>query len=438
MSDILIEMEPTPTEPRRSIQDIIPPARSRPIRVSPSDRQIPPNPPGPLRETNESGKWYVYGFILVALLVIGGGGVAALSTIFHRAYVTVVPYTFTVPVSGSFNAAVDSSVLPYQKVSIEEVASRTIPATGSTRVEERSSGTIVVYNAYSTQPQRLITNTRFESPEGSIYRVHNPISIPGYTTKAGLKVPGSIEVTVYADEPGERSNIGLSDFTIPGLKNSSEQYKLIYAKSKEALSGGFVGERAIVDPALRASTVSELQADLNRSLRSKIADSAPEGHVLFDSTIAITFSDNPDQIDNGNAVVSVTGTAVAPALHEASLAREFARSANVSYDGDLRFDNPNDFAVIIDPGGAPTVGDPFSISASGTALLVAAFDEGRLLSDLAGKAKKDITDVRINYPGIKSMSVKVYPLWRGTVPDTLKKLNIEVIQELDNGVDAAN
>jgi len=425
-------------EPRRSIQDIIPPARSRPIRVPPSDRQVPPTPPGPLRETNESGKWYVYGFIFVALLVIGGGAVAALSTIFHRAYITVIPYTYEVSVSGSFSASADSPVLPYQKVSIDASSSRTIPATGSTHVEDRASGIIVVYNAYSTKSQRLITNTRFESPDGLVYRIHTPITVPGYTTKAGVKVPGSIEVTAYADEPGNTYNIGLSDFTIPGLKSSGEQYKLMYARSKGAMSGGFVGERAVVDASLRASTVQEIQAELNRSLLSKIAGSAPDGYLIFDSTVVVTFADNPDEIDNGNAVVSVTGTAVAPSFDESSLAKEFARSANISYDGDLRFDNPNNLAVLVDPSGAPTTGDPFSLSVSGTTTLIATFDQTKLLADLAGKAEKDITEVRISYPGIKSMSVKVYPFWRGSLPDKIEKLKIEILQELTDGVDVAN
>lgn len=421
-------------EPRRSIQDIIPPARSRPVRVPPSDRQIPPVPPGPVKETNESGKGYVYAFIIGVVILISGGVIVAMSTIFHRAYITAVPYTYAVPVSGSFSSAPGDAAIPYEKVSVEETASKTVPATGSEEVEERASGTIVVYNAYSTGPQRLITNTRFESPSGLIYKVHNPITVPGYTTKAGVKVPGSLEVTVYADEPGDSYNVGLVDFTIPGLTKYPDQFKLIYARSKTAMSGGFVGRRAVVDPSVKADAVEELEAELTRSLRSRIADAVPEGSLIFEDTVSISFTNAPDEIDGGNAVVSVSGTAVAPAFNEAALAQEFGRAANVGYDGDLTINNPNDLATLIDPASAPTTGDPLSLSVSGTAELVAAFDLARLVESLAGIQETEISAIRAQYPAFESMNVKVYPFWRrGALPANPDKINVEILRGVDVG-----
>lgn len=419
-------------EPRRSIQDIIPPARSRPVRVPPSDRQIPPTPPGPLKETNESGKWYVYAFVVGAVLVVGAGVVFAMSTVFHRAYITVVPYSFEIPVSGSFQSSPDSSVIPYQQVSLEETASKTVPATGSENVNERASGTIVVYNAYSASPQRLITNTRFETSEGLVYKVHSPITVPGYTTKAGVKVPGSLEITVYADAAGDAYNIGLSEFTLPGLKKYPDQLTLIYARSKTPLSGGFVGRRAIVDPTVRKEAMEALQAELTRSLHSNIIGAAPEGFLIFESIISVSFADAPDQIDEGNALVSVTGTAVAPAFDESALAKAFGGLSDVAYDGEMTIDNPNDLAVLVDPSSAPTTGDPLSLSVSGVAELTAAFNVQDLRESLAGVSEDEISSIRAHYPAFKSLNVKVYPFWRrGALPGNSEKINVEVLRGLD-------
>ena len=38
----------------------------------------------------------------------------------------------------------------------------------------------------------------------------------------GKNIPGSVDVKVYANEPGEKYNIGLSDFTIPVLKETQD------------------------------------------------------------------------------------------------------------------------------------------------------------------------------------------------------------------------
>ena len=80
-------------------------------------------------------------------------------------------------------------------------------------IERRASGKIIVFNNYSTNSQRLIARTRFETLEGKIYRIRDAVVVPGISDKDGRKTPGSIEVTVFADEPGEEYNIGYTDFT---------------------------------------------------------------------------------------------------------------------------------------------------------------------------------------------------------------------------------
>jgi hypothetical protein len=81
---------------------------------------------------------------------------------------------------------------------------------------------------------------------------------------------------------------------------------------------------------------------------------------------------------------------------------------------------------------APTTGDPLSLSVSGTARLVAAFDVDELTSSLAGVSEKDITAVRAQFPAFKSLNVKIYPFWRrGAIPENIEKINIEVLLGLD-------
>ncbi|MES2135167.1 MAG: hypothetical protein V4449_02945 [Patescibacteria group bacterium] len=414
----------------RSIQDIIPPARSKPIRSPmPGTSETPPTRPTPppiknvpVNPKRPSG---FFGFAVVAsivavLLVIG---VIVISTVFYRAYVTVTPFAFSVPVQGSFESSPTSETLPYQKVSVSDTVSKSVPATGSQHVENHSSGTITIYNAYTTTSQRLITNTRFATADGLVFRVHAPVVIPGYTMKAGVKAPGVVDVVVYADDAGEKYNIPASDFTIPGLKGS-KQYTLIYAKSKSAMAGGFIGEQAVVDPTVRSQTVEGLKADLDRSLRAKLISALPLGTLVFNDSVSISYADAPDTVDGSNANISVSGTAVAPAVSEIALARTLANTGQVSFEGNLQIENPNDLHVAVNAPDALGTETPIELNISGTAKLVAVFDIEQLAKDLAGKDKADIKTVLPNYAAISNIDVKIYPFWRGGLPDDPAKLKI--------------
>ncbi|MES2014440.1 MAG: hypothetical protein V4437_01315 [Patescibacteria group bacterium] len=413
----------------RSIQDIIPPARSRPIRsATPGTSETPPpHQPvsqkpmsvSPRRPSGFFGFAVVAGVVAVLLVVV----VIVISTVFYRAYVTVTPYSFNATIQSSFETSPSSESLPYQKITATDTVNKSVPATGSQHVDNHSSGTITIYNAYSATPQRLITNTRFATKDGLVFRVHAPVVVPGYTMKAGIKVPGVVDAVAYADDAGEKYNIPTSDFNIPGLKGS-KQYTLIYAKSKAPMSGGFVGQQAVVDPAVRAQTIETLKADLERSLREKMLASAPPGTLIFADSFSIMYTEAPDTVDGSNAVITVGGSAVAPAVSEVALARTLASNAQISYQGPLSIKNPNDLHVQVDAPEALGSDTPIHLTVSGTAKLVATFDLSQLSKDLAGKDKKDIKSVLPSYPGISNIDVKIYPFWRGGIPSDSKALKI--------------
>lgn len=414
-------------EQKRSIQDIIPPARSKPLRPPPVISQTPLPPPPPTTRPNyeaEDGK-RKYFFIVVAAIAILLAGllVGVVSTVFHRAEVLIEPYSYTVDVNDTFTASLTDSPLTYTRVTYDETATRNVQATGSRMVDERATGTITVFNAYSTGSQRLITNTRFQTKEGLVYRVHAPVVVPGYTTKAGVKVPGSIDVVVYADVPGDSHNIGLSDFTLPGLKDP-EQARLIYAKSKTPISGGFVGERAVVDDALRQTTVGELKAEVERALRAHI-ENTDERNVVFADSATIVYSEAPDRIENGEAVLTVTGTLVAPQFSRINLAKMIADAHNIQFGGELSVTEPLSLNVQIDSPQKAASGEVIEISILGSTVLKAVYDEAALVQSILGKTEADLTEIRASLPAIERMQLSIYPIWRNSVPSNPDKVTLK-------------
>lgn len=423
----------------RSIQDIIPPARSKPIRPAPApvSQTPPPEPPmpprvdGPVEIPSGRGKGFMP-FVVIGLgaVIIVAAVVGLMSTVFHTATAEVTIAEWKSDVGGTYAAGGDVP-LSYQPVVVEEKASRTVPATGTQKAEDRASGTIIVSNAYSTKSQRLITNTRFQTKDGLLFRIHSPITVPGYTTKNGSKVPGTVEALVYADAPGDSYNIGVTDFTLPGLKNSP-QFALITARSKGPMSGGFVGTRAVVEKSVRDQAIADIRAELDRTVHDKVKAATPAGTVVFQDSVAVSYRENPDQADGSNATISVTATAVAPAFTGEAIARELALKANIVSDAPLTLVNPSELTYTAASGGPIESSGPISFTLAGVAHLVASFNPAQLAQDLAGKSKDQVEMVRTGYQSlIGPIVVKVYPFWSGVLPENAERITVRVKGALD-------
>src|SRR3989338_197422 len=116
--------------------------------------------------------WGIAGLFFILLII-------ALLTSFTGATVTVSAKAQTVSVQQEFIASRDDGTkLRFVPLPIDETTETVISAEIERKVEERATGTIIIYNNFSDKPQRLIKNTRFETKDGFIYRVGNSIIVP--------------------------------------------------------------------------------------------------------------------------------------------------------------------------------------------------------------------------------------------------------------------
>lgn len=414
------------SQQRRSIQDIIPPARSKPIRQRKEEAEVetPTNgsPKLPLKPRRREGTSMVGLFgIALGVIVIVGIAFGVVSTFFHRAEVVITPYAFQVTIADTFDAAPNGQTLSYNTVTFETTLSKEVPSTSSEYSEDRASGTITIFNEYSTQSQRLITNTRFETAEGLIYRVKSPVTVPGYTTSGGDKVPGSIEVTVYADDPGESYNIAPASFTIPGLAGSP-QFDSMYARSDGAMTGGFVGERAVVDEAVRDAAALELRSELDRAAREGLRNRLSSEQFIIEDTLSVAFVDQPDKATDSGAEVSVKAIASAPAFNETQVAALVASEGGVVFDAPLEIQNREALTIQIDQSSDDQETLGFVIS--GDAQLVAQVDTEQFLRDIQGKDQGAVGSTLTRYPGIKDLNLSVYPFWRQSLPGETDRFTV--------------
>lgn len=434
-----------------NLQDIVPPDRNRkPVRRSVptrSERSAPTEteePPQPLEEievrprrvparrgsTPGSGlpvRKYLFGGIVLALILVFGG----VATILLRgAEVVVTPKTHDTSVQASFIAKLKPAVgeLGYELLSLEEVGQMQVTATGEEEVTERAEGSITIYNAYSTSPQRLIKNTRFESEEGKIYRVSDSVDIPGYTKDDGGRViPGEATAEVFAEAAGDTYNLASGRFSVPGLKGS-EQYDLIHAEViAPGIQGGFEGMRFIVDETELAEARQKLQSELREKLSGRVKTERPNGFILYDPAITFTYEALPaEDAGNSTALIKERAHLNVPLFNEMTFASYIAKQTVSGYGGEsVRLQDPLglSFAYASDQGDLK-MKESIDFALTGQARIIWNFDETSLKGALAGLEEEALPGVLSSYPAIERAEAVIRPLWKSSFPENETEIEI--------------
>ena len=375
------------------------------------------------------GVWAIAGVILIIAL-------SAVGFVFiGKTTITIIPQQESIALSQNVvytaykNAENDE--LSYSILTHSIEATDSIAATGRENVEEKASGKITVYNNYSSAVQRLIKNTRFEAPNGEIYRVRNSIDVPG---KKADGTPGSLIITVYADKAGETQNITAlgTKFSIPGLKGDP-RYDGFYAELSEPIVGGFVGERAIVDEAELNAVQTKLRAQLKDQVVAAIREKVPEGIELFDDAIFTSYESKPVTYGDGDkATVHEVALINAVAFNENELARVLATAALATpEDGNITIDHPENLTFhIVNKDSVDIANDALiQFTLEGKTTLTWSIDTEALKQDLVGKRSEVLNTVMSAYPGIKSAQATIRPFWKSEFPTETGGISIELIPE---------
>lgn len=164
--------------------------------------------------------------------------------------------------------------MPGLAITVEKTLSQEYEATGKKFVQNKARGTVTLYNAFDSNPQRLVVNTRLEEASGKIFHLTSAVTIPGAKVDGGRVVPTSVKVDVIADQAGDSYNISPTEFRIPGFRGTAK-YDGFTAKSEVAFSGGFVGESKIATSNDITKGSEELTKRMIDALRSELDQKIP-------------------------------------------------------------------------------------------------------------------------------------------------------------------
>ena len=173
-------------------------------------------------------------------------------------------------------------IIPLRLIEDTKELSQSFPATGIASNDGKATGTIKIYNKTSPASQvTLVSGTHFLSDSGKYFVTLSKITVPAMKGKA----PGSVSVSVQAEQPGSDYNIKPSKFSVPKLSGTIYYYG-IWGESSEEMSGGYTGKvkkvtKDDIDSAEDVLT-QKLLSDVENSLKSKVS----EGEVLVDGSIS--------------------------------------------------------------------------------------------------------------------------------------------------------
>lgn len=394
-----------------------PPSNFRPSISRGSYGSLPSN-----RHYSKKSIWIGAGIALIVLVV-------AIFSLRTSATLTYIPKSVAINFTKDVYTAHKNTEnqLLFSVIKLSGEKGLAAPASGEVKVSRKAQGTIVVYNDYGAQPQKLVKTTRFQTPDGKIYRVGTDISVPGQKIVDGKLVPGSLEIMVVADQPGDTYNIPPSDFTLPGLKGDPK-FSKIYARSKTAMTGGFVGMEKAVSPEDTTKAKSSLEAALKTELLAQANAQVPADYILFPNLVSIVYEDLPQSNQtNSGATINERGNFYGVMFKKQDLVSFLVQKKAVADTGIL-VDIPDisslDLSFVGQPQGDLLNTEQISFQVTGNVITTFVVDEEALKKDLSGTKRNEEDAVLKKYPGIVSANAVLRPFWNNTFPTDVSKIKI--------------
>jgi hypothetical protein len=378
------------------------------------------------------GKKIKYALIAGALIVVVVGGVFITNTFFGKATVSIsfapITWEFSETVTAKKTASnidVQGNILPGEYLNQEKNVTPFYPASGRSNVSQKATTQVTIYNAYSSQSQPLVATTRFETPDGRIYRIDKSVTVPGAEIRDGKIIPSSIIADATADKPGEEYNTGpVEKLTIPGF-SGSPKFEGFYGELKNGAEGGFIGERATPTDEDVESAEQKTRELLAASLETSFAAGRPDDFTIIEGTSDVNvtrLSVNKNTDDSGNFSVFGEARFQAVAFRENDVRTLLLQHAHDAHPGTVF----REIQVSYENARVDFESGEITMIVKATAALVPDFDpesfKGEITSLRIDAARSHILDL----PQLGEAKISLWPIWLGSIPEDPEKVKITV------------
>jgi len=366
-------------------------------------------------------KTYVLLGLLLALL---GGGVYSAMKFLPRVEIKVITkkaeWSYVNSVIADKNitkADIGQKQIPAEIFSIRKNFNFSFPATGKKVVQEKATGKIIIYNKSSAYLS-LKATTRFEAPDGKIFHLINALT--------GVKPDDKIEAAVIADQAGPKYNIEpVSHFSIPGFKGSLT-YGKVYAESKEAMKGGFIGERAFpTDEDIKKAKEKATQ-DLRDSVESFLSLQIPPEFKVIEGSKQFNLlkQEINQQVDEkNNFTVFSEAELLNIAFKESDLKNLIEEMAKTNLGTNFRIKS---YKLEYGVGRADFKRGQISFAVNFQGVFEEPLDVEGFRQKALSRSEKDLGTLISSFPNIQKATISFWPFWVKQAPDGIKRVKVEV------------
>jgi len=302
---------------------------------------------------------------------------------------------------------------------------KTYLASESDFVERKATGVITIYNDFSSKSQDLVKTTRFETPDGKIYKIDKNVTVPGASTVDGKLVPSSIDVSVTADAIGEEYNIGpVSRFSIPGFEGSPK-FDGFYGRSTAPMTGGFVGERKVAsDEDINAARLDVIGA-IEEAAKSQLFLNLPNDTRVLEGTYEFNITD--EKVDDGDRdsdafSITIFGEASVIVFRGDELVDLFEDRVERDVKVDLV---SKEYTIDY---GEPRISEEgvYSSAINVSSTWTRPFTPETFINDIVGKNEAELKALIFDIDGVQSGEVRFWPFWVNKVPEKEDRIVVDV------------
>ncbi|HEX3081832.1 MAG TPA: hypothetical protein VHQ86_01120 [Candidatus Saccharimonadia bacterium] len=322
------------------------------------------------------------------------------------------------------------AVLAGQLVTVNKDLSGSFAPTGKQDAGTKATGTITVYNNYDTNPHGLVAGTRFQAPDGKIFRSTADATVPGATPGTIFPftpTPGkSSPIPVEADQAGDSYNEAPASYTIPGYSGTMQQQ--ITGQGIQ-MAGGTTKTITIVAQGdvdnEKAALLAKDKDNATRDLQSRV----PSGYVALPASQATaTPTVNPSPAvgaagDTATLSLKVTYTVLAVKQSEYSALVEAQEQKQVGAQNQI-YDNGLKNAQV-------TASDKDSMGRQNFHLTTEAYggaklDKAAIAKKLKGQRYGDAASTASGLPGVTRADISIWPGWVSSMPSRTDKISITI------------
>ncbi len=311
------------------------------------------------------------------------------------------------------------SDVPAKTLETTKDLTQSVQASGQKDVGSKATGNLSISNCSESDD--------FTIPAGSVvttggkrFTTNASAAVSGAKFSGGgnCSKPGTGTVAVTAAENGDSFNFSSATFSFANY---------VKVTATGTTSGGVTKNITVVSQADVDNTVKTLVESSKSAALSELKDKAPENSKVFDDTLTATVisqaSNPPVGTEASNATITVKAKYSVLSANKDDITKvvEKALGTNLA-NGSKVLDAGLDQATYTQTKAGQGT---YTYSIKTVAYIGQPIDEEKLKQDVAGKPKKDVSDIARQYPNVSGATVDGWPLFPN-MPSTTSNIKVKI------------